>query len=269
MKFNLNRSVVSLPDVFALSIAELPSWIQYFTMSNNQNQNEIQEYTIVIPNGFTNEVLGEFDDEALDFYTSFSKFTGKRIYDCLRSNAKYNYGFALFSVYDLNTLSGFRIVNITQEIADKENIWITTKPVVGKIENVLRLINPDEVDIADLVSFIFTDPTVQTIHDGYIRAAKFFLNFKKARHFFHVINNRPSSLVNKKAMIEFLGISIEITFDLEVKQANKSHINNIQITSHQSDVVEASPVLTVEDIMGLFDEKCFIQYMRETLIPKK
>lgn len=267
MKLNLNRSVVSIPDCFAISLTDLPSWIKYFTMSNNHHHEEIQSYIVVIPEALSNEVIGEFGLDSIDLYPLAIRFSGRRIYDHLKSDQDFHYGFALYATFEKAKNTGFRVITLKQDIIDKSNIKIDSYAVQGKIENVLRKVNTNEVDIVKLSRFIFPDAEIFTIEEGYKYVARFFLNFKKARQYFHVINNRPTSRINKKAIIDFLDISIEITFDLERKKKTHPYITKIMILSKNE--TNKLPLLSVEDITEIFDEKSFITYMRDFLIPKE
>jgi len=267
MKINLNRSVVSIPDCFSISLTDLPSWIRYFTMSNNHNNNEIQSYIVIIPDAFSNEIIGEYRLDSMDLYPLAIRFSGRRIYDHLKSDQHFHYGFALYAVYEKTTNTGFRIITITQEIKDKSNIKIDSFAVQGKIENVLRKIKTTETDIVQLTRYVFRVSDIFTIEETYKYVARFFLNFKKARLYFYVINNRPSSRINKKATIDFLDISIEFTFDLERKKETQSYITRIEIVSKNE--CNKHPLLSVEDVIEIFDEKSFITYMRDFLLPKK
>ena len=266
MKKNFNRSVVSIPDCFGISMTDLPSWIRYFTMSNNHYYDEIQNYIVIIPNAFTNEIIGEEDAECLELYPLAIRFSGKRIYDQLVSDNNTQRGFALYAVYEKSTITGYRVVTITQDATDKTAIEIDSFSVQGKIDNVLRKIDPKSLDLIHLTRFIFPDAELSNLEEAYKYIGRYFLNFKKTRHYFHVINNRPSSKINKKALINFLGISIEFTFDLVRKKETQSYITKIHINNKNHPT--ATPLLSTQDVIELLDEKNFIAYMRDYLLPK-
>lgn len=235
-------------------------------MSNNYHNEEIQSYIVVIPDAFSNEIIGEIGLESIDLYSMAIRFSGRGIYDHLKSDRYFHYGFALYSIFENKINTGFRVVLLKQDISDKSNIKIDSYAVQGKIENVLRKVNTNEIDIVQLTRFIFPDAEIFTIKETYKYLARFFLNFKKARQYFHIINNRPTSRINKKAIMDFLDISIEFTFDLERKKETQPYVTQIEIISKNES--NENPLLSIEDITEIFDEKSFITYMRELLMPK-
>lgn len=266
MKVSFNRSVVSIPDCFDISLTDLPSWIRYFTMSNNHYYDEIQNYIVIIPDAFTNEIIGDKNAEWLERYPLAIRFSGKRIYDQLVSDNNSHRGLALYAVYEKSKIIGYRVVTITQYTTDTTAIEIDSFSVQGNIDNVLRKIDPKSLDLIHLTHFIFPDAELSNLKDAYKYIARYFLNFKKNRHYFNVINNRPSSNINKKAVITFLDISIEFTFDLVRKKETQSYITQIHINNKND--LTAIPPLNTQDITELLDEKSFIAYMREYLLPK-
>lgn len=235
-------------------------------MSNNHHNDEVQNYIVVIPDAFSNEIIGEFGLDSIDLYPMAIRFLGKRIYDHLESDRYFHYGFALYAIYEKTTNIGFRVITLKQDISDKSHIEIDSYAVQGKIENVLRKVNTNEIDIVQLTRFIFPDAEIYSIEETYKYVARFFLNFKKARQYFHIINNRPTSRINKKAIIDFLDISIEFTFDLERKKETQPYVTQIEII--RKNIFNTDPLLSIEDIKEIFDEKSFITYMKALLMPK-
>ena len=48
-------------------------------MSNNHHNDEVQNYIVVIPDAFSNEIIGEFGLDSIDLYPMAIRFLGKRI----------------------------------------------------------------------------------------------------------------------------------------------------------------------------------------------